>query len=188
MKHLQLQAEILAEGTGGRVCKDPYHTSSTLGVPSLVSQLSLPAQPRVGGSCSDNRLHPALGTGPSRRSSLHPQPCGAMQAPGTGAVENPQPPHPYGTAPHLLPPSRFSHFTLTIVFPQQSTSCPEYPLQVNSADTWEGTQVSHPTALPFISSPLELKQGRVAPDAAEASRSLWCNGAVGADVFAEAQP
>ena len=61
MKRLQLPTEVLAEGIGGRACKGPDHTNSTLGVPSLVCQLSLPPQPRVGGSHPDNMLHPTPG-------------------------------------------------------------------------------------------------------------------------------
>lgn len=187
MKHLQSPTEIFVEVTGQRACKDPDHTRSTFGVPSLVSQLPLPPQPRVGGSHPGNMLHPAPGTRPSCSCSPRPPALQSHASPrtrcsgGVSASLSIQDCAPSSVAIPFLP-----CFTLAIVFPQYSTSSPNSPLQVNSANTWECTQVSHLTALSLIFSPSELKKGRVAPDA---SGSPWCNGgAVGKGAFAQVQP
>lgn len=67
VKHLQLPTEVFVEVIGGRACKDPDCTSSTLGFPRSVSQLS--PQAHVAASHPGNELHPALGTHPGCSSS-----------------------------------------------------------------------------------------------------------------------
>lgn len=84
MKKLQLTTEGFAEGIGGRACKGPDDTSSTLSLPSLVPELSASPAAYFKGSHPENMLHLTLGTCPSCHHDL--QPCRAMEAPKPGAV------------------------------------------------------------------------------------------------------
>lgn len=79
MKHSQLPME----GIEGRACKDPDCTNSTLGIPSLVSQLALPPQLHAGGSHPDKMLHPAPGTCPSCSCSRRPPALQSHASPQT---------------------------------------------------------------------------------------------------------
>lgn len=87
-----------------------------------------------------------------------------------------QPPSPlWDCAPSSVAIPFLPYFTLSIVFPQYSTSSPNSPLQVNSENIGFHTGASSDSPA-FDFSPLEFKKRRVAPEAPKASRSPWCNG------------